>query len=74
METKEKKQMEELFLQNNGYCMLPQDTFQVCRPDPSILLCTVLDPGEEAKHLSSLVLFLPLVVYACVSMGCVVGR
>lgn len=49
METKEKKQMEVLLLQNNGYCVLPQDTFQVCRPDLSILLCTVLDQGEEAK-------------------------
>lgn len=49
METKGKKQMEGLLLQNNGYCVLPQDTFQVCRPDPSILLCMVLDQGEEAK-------------------------
>lgn len=49
METKEKKPMEVRLLQNNGYCVLPQDTSQVCRPDPSILLCTVLDQGEEAK-------------------------
>lgn len=46
METKEKKkQMEVLLVKNNGYCVLPQ----VCRPDLSILLCTVLDQGEEAK-------------------------